>query len=170
MATIVKFGVFELDTEGERLLKNGRKVRMQPQPFKLLSLLATEPGRIVTREEIRSALWKDDTFVDFDQGVNFAIRQVRDALGDDADTPLFIETVPKRGYRFLAPVDGLGPPATPEARATDLRLHKALWANIVEMRLAEEHRKKQRRTLMVALAITAAVIVLAAAVWLIRSR
>ena len=170
MGTIVRFGVFELDTDGERLLKNGRKVRLQPQPFKLLSLLATEPGRLVTRDEIRSALWEDDTFVDFDQGVNFAIRQVRDALGDDADTPLFIETVPKRGYRFMAPVEGLGPPATPEQRATDLRLHKALWANIVEMRLAEEHRRKQRRTMLIALAITGAVIVVAAVILLIRGR
>jgi len=170
MATIVRFGVFELDIEGERLLKNGRKVRLQPQPFKLLSLLATEAGRLVSREEIRAALWTDDTFVDFEQGVNFAIRQVRDALGDDADTPLFIETVPKRGYRFLAPIEGLGPPDTPERKATDLRLNKALWANIVELRLAEERRQKRKKK-MTTLAIAAGVVVvIAAAIALVLTR
>jgi len=156
--TIMRFGVFELDIEGERLLKNGRKVRLQPQPFKLLSLLATEPGRIVTREEIRAALWKDDTFVDFEQGVNFAIRQVRDALGDDADTPLFIETVPKRGYRFLAPVEEVGPRTTMEQQEIDLRLLKALWANIVELRLGEERRRKRQKILAVAIAVVIAAV------------
>jgi len=156
--TIVRFGVFELDIEGERLLKNGRKVRLQPQPFRLLSLLATEPGRIVTREEIRAALWNDDTFVDFEQGVNFAIRQVRDALGDDADTPLFIETVPKRGYRFLAPVEEVGPRTTTEQQETDLRLLKALWANIVELRLGEERRRKRQKILAVAIAVVIAAV------------
>ena len=168
MTTIVRFGTFELDIEGERLLKNGRKVRLQPQPFKLLSLLANEPGRIVTRDEIRSALWKDDTFVDFEQGVNFAIRQVRDALGDDADTPLFIETVPKRGYRFLAPVEGVGPPTTPERKATDLRLHKALWANIVELRLGEERRRRWRKISVLAIAV--AVVVAVTALLLVTMR
>jgi DNA-binding winged helix-turn-helix (wHTH) protein len=145
MATIVRFGVFELDIDGERLLKNGRTIRLQPQPFKLLTLLAGEPGRIVSRDEIRAALWKDDTFVDFEQGVNFAVRQVRDALGDEADRPVYIETVPKRGYRFLAPIEPLGRPAGAEQNATDLELHKALWANIVELRLAEERRRQRRR-------------------------
>ena len=161
MATVVRFGVFELDIEGERLLKNGRSVRVQPQPFKLLTLLASEPGRIVTRDKIRAVLWKDDTFVDFEQGVNFAIKQVRDALGDDADRPLYIETVPKRGYRFLAPVEGLGPPAGADQRAADLGLDKALWANIVELRLAEE-RQRQRRKISVLVLVVAVVVAVAA--------
>ena len=163
MATVVRFGVFELDVDGERLLKKGRSVRVQPQPFKLLALLASEPGRLVTRDEIRAALWKDDTFVDFEQGVNFAIRQVRDALGDNADRPLYIETVPKRGYRFLAPVEGVEPVAGRELRATDLRLDKALWANIVELRVAEEERRQRRKTASVVLIVT----VIAAAITLL---
>jgi DNA-binding winged helix-turn-helix (wHTH) protein len=162
MATKIRFGVFELDVEGEQLFKNGRSVRMQPQPFKLLTLLAGEPGKLVSRDEIRAALWKDDTFVDFEQGVNFAIRQVRDALGDNAEHPLYIQTVPKRGYRFLAPVEGPEPleSLVGQDKATDLGLQKALWQNIVELRLAEE-RGRQRRKIW---AIAAAVLLVVAAV------
>jgi DNA-binding winged helix-turn-helix (wHTH) protein len=147
-APTLRFGVFELDVAGEQLRKSGVTVRLQPQPFKLLRLLVAQPGRLVTRDEIRAALWASDTFVDFDQAVNFAIKQVRDALDDSADRPLYIQTVPKRGYRFVAPVEamGVGAPRPLEPR-TDLKLHKALWANIVELRLAEESRRKRRNAL-----------------------
>ncbi len=111
-----RFGSFELDLEAERLLKNGRTIRIQPQPFRLLCLLTNRPGLLVTRDEIQAALWAGDTFVDFDQGVNFAIKQVRDALGDRAEDSLYVQTVPKRGYRFLAPVE-----TAPEAGRTGLR-------------------------------------------------
>jgi DNA-binding winged helix-turn-helix (wHTH) protein len=155
---ILRFGVFELDTEAEQLRKNGLTIRLQPQPYRLLRLLAGEAGRVVTREEIRAALWKGDTFVDFDQGVNFAVKQVREALDDEAERSLYIQTVPKRGYRFVAPVEVVsggtpGPPGT-----TDLRLHKALWANIVELRLAEESRRKRRRMITVAIVVAAVAI------------
>ena len=144
-ATVLRFGVFELDTETEQLRKNGLTIRLQPQPFKLLRLLAGEAGRLVTRDEIRAALWTGDTFVDFDQGVNFAVKQVREALDDEAERPLYIQTVPKRGYRFLAPVEVVAPGKRRQPGTTvDLRLHKALWANIVELRLAEEGRRKRR--------------------------
>jgi len=96
-ASVMRFGVFELDTESEQLLKNGLAIKLKPQPFKLLKLLVNEAGRVVTREEIRGALWSGDTFVDFDQGVNFAIKQVREALDDDSERSLYIQTVPKRG-------------------------------------------------------------------------
>ena len=163
---IVRFGVFELDTEAQQLRKNGRTVRLQPQPFRLLTLLATEAPRLVTREEIRAALWKEDTFVDFDQGVNFAIRQVRDALDDDADRPLYLETVPKRGYRFLAPVDGVNPRTVDlNPAANDLRLHKAMWANIAELRLADQRRRQQQR---VSVLVIAVVVVTVAALALSR--
>src|SRR5688572_31352218 len=76
--TVLYFGAFELDLEAGKLLKNGRMVPLRPQPFRLLSLLVAQPGRLVTREEIQSALWKDDMFVDFEQGVNFAVKQVRE--------------------------------------------------------------------------------------------
>jgi DNA-binding winged helix-turn-helix (wHTH) protein len=129
-----RFGAFELDLEAERLLKNGRSVRLQPQPFRLLRLLISQPGRLVTREEIQAALWKDETFVDFEQGVNFAIKQVREALGDRAESPLYIQTVPKRGYRFVAPVGAAGDHQEPVLPAmTDPQLQRALWENIVDL-------------------------------------
>ena len=149
---VVRFGAFELDLEAERLLKNGRLVRLQPQPFKLLRLLTNQPSRLVTREEIQTALWTNDTFVDFEQGVNFAVKQVREALGDRAENSIYIETVPKRGYRFLAPVIV---PTKDEAQELRMPaepfLQRALWENIVELRLAEERQRKQLRMMTIAL-------------------
>jgi DNA-binding winged helix-turn-helix (wHTH) protein len=158
-AKILRFGAFELDIEAERLLRNGRTVRLQPQPFKLLTLLVGLRGQLVTREQIRTALWRGDTFVDVDQGVNFAIKQVRDALGEDADHPLYIQTVPRRGYRFVAPVDA-GPEEELPPPGTDSSLHKALWTNIADLRLAEERRAKRRKVLrawIAALGVAAAI-------------
>jgi len=157
-----RFGSFELDLDAERLLKGGRTIRIQPQPFKLLCLLTNRPGVLVTREEIQAALWAGDTFVDFDQGVNFAIKQVRDALGDSAEDSLYVQTVPKRGYRFLAPVEtGPEPVETVIAGTVDPYLQKALWANIVELRLADNRRRQHQTMLTVGLGCVAlAVIVL----------
>jgi DNA-binding winged helix-turn-helix (wHTH) protein len=155
---ILRFGVFELDTEAEQLRKNGLMIRLQPQPYRLLKLLAAAAGRVVTREEIRAALWKGDTFVDFDQGVNFAVKQVREALADEAERSLYIQTVPKRGYRFVAPVEVVNAEAPAAPAPTDLRLHKALWANIVELRLAEESRRRRRQMMTVAIIIVAVVV------------
>jgi len=159
-ASVMRFGVFELDTESEQLLKNGLAIKLKPQPFKLLKLLVNEAGRVVTREEIRAALWSGDTFVDFDQGVNFAIKQVREALDDDSERSLYIQTVPKRGYRFVAPVEIVTPGENLFAVVpTDPRLHKALWANIAELRLAEQRRRKQTKiAAIVAGAIIAALV------------
>jgi len=149
---VIRFGAFELDLEAERLLKNGRQVRMQPQPFKLLRLLTTQPGRLVTREEIQAALWTNDTFVDFEQGVNFAVKQVREALGDRAENSIYVETVPKRGYRFLAPVVVPNRDETQEIRIpAEPFLQRALWENIVELRLSEEQHRKQLRVMTVAI-------------------
>ena len=160
---ILRFGPFELDTNAELLLRNGRTIRLQPQPFKLLRLLAETSGRLVTREEIQAALWKGDTFVDFDQGVNFAVKQVRDALGEDAERPAYIQTVPKRGYRFAAPVEVvvLGGAGRPPA-STDPRLHKALWANIAELRMLEARREQRSRIALAVILGLAAVVALAA--------
>jgi DNA-binding winged helix-turn-helix (wHTH) protein len=146
---IFRFGLFELDTESEQLLKEGRTVRIQQQPYKLLCLLITQAGRVVPREEIRAALWPAETFVDYDQGVNFAMKQVREALGDDADHAVYVQTLPKRGYRFIAPVDsgerGAPQPIRHSHPGTDLNLQKVLWSNIAELRLADEARKEQQR-------------------------
>jgi DNA-binding winged helix-turn-helix (wHTH) protein len=159
--SIRRFGSFELDLEAEQLRRNGRAVRIQPQPFRLLCLLTARPGTLITREEIQAELWKDDTFVDFEQGVNFAIKQVREALGDRAESSLYVQTVPKRGYRFLAPVSSDGQaPDTAAAEAWDRapQLHRALWENITDLRLAEEKMRKQQRILTVALACAVVVI------------
>jgi DNA-binding winged helix-turn-helix (wHTH) protein len=83
---------------------NGSRVRLQDQPFQILISLLERPGEVITREELRSRLWPADTFVDFDHSLNAAVRRLRDALGDSADTPRFVETVARRGYRFIAPI------------------------------------------------------------------
>ena len=98
---IFRFGLFELNTDAEQLLKTGLTVRLQPQPYRLLCLLTSQTGKVVTRDDIRTTLWTDETFVDYEQGVNFAMKQVREALDDDADNPVYIQTIPKRGYRFV---------------------------------------------------------------------
>jgi DNA-binding winged helix-turn-helix (wHTH) protein len=161
-----RFGSFELDLAAGRLLKNGRVVRIQPQPFKLLCLLTNKADTLVTREEIHTALWAGDTFVDFEQGVNFAIKQVREALGDRGEDSLYVQTVPKRGYRFIAPIDaGLEEPAESTRAATvDPELQKALWANIVELRLADARTRKYQALLAAAFVCLA---ILVAVVWLL---
>jgi len=101
---IVRFGVFELDLSAGELRKNGVKLRLQGQPFQVLALLLERPGQVVTRDELRQSLWPSDTFVDFDHSLNTAINKVREALGDSASSPRFVETMARRGYRFIAPV------------------------------------------------------------------
>lgn len=101
---IRRFGVFELDLKAAELRRHGHKIKLQEQPFLVLSQLLEKPGEVITREELRNRLWPADTFVDFDHSLNAAIRRLRDALGDSAENPTFVETVARRGYRFLAPV------------------------------------------------------------------
>jgi DNA-binding winged helix-turn-helix (wHTH) protein len=101
---LLRFGVFELNLDLEELRKSGALLKLPPQPFKLLALLASHSGQVVTRDQIQEQLWGDDTFIDFEQGVNKCIKQIRTALSDNPDAPLYIETIPRRGYRFLAPV------------------------------------------------------------------
>lgn len=102
----LRFGVFELDAVTGELRKSGHTVRLRPQAAKILVLLASRPGQLVTRDELREKIWGNETFVDFEHGLNLCIREVRAALDDDADTPRYVETLPKRGYRFIAPVQG----------------------------------------------------------------
>ena len=101
---ILRFGAFELRTAPAELRLNGDPVKLPPQPLKVLELLARRSGEVLTRNEIHEHVWCGDTFVDFEQGLNFCIRQIREALGDHADAPRFVETLPRRGYRFLMPV------------------------------------------------------------------
>ncbi|HWG36566.1 MAG TPA: winged helix-turn-helix domain-containing protein, partial [Terriglobales bacterium] len=121
MSVLFRFGIFEADPANARLTRNGVRVRLQDQPFRVLVLLLQRAGEVVTRDELRAQLWPAGTFVDFDGSLNAALKRLRTALGDDADNPRFIETVPKRGYRFLAPVVAgaalipLAPPPAPVA-------------------------------------------------------
>jgi TolB-like protein len=116
----VRFGVFELDLQTGELRKAGVLLRLPPQPFKVLALLACRSGQLVTREEIRSQIWGTETFVDFEHGLNFAIKKIRDTLGDDAEKPRYIETLPRRGYRFIARVDGV--PASSKSQTSIRRI------------------------------------------------
>src|ERR1700758_711254 len=100
----VQFGTFEADLRSGELRKQGKRIKIQEQPFHVLTVLLQHPGEVVTREELRAQLWQSDTFVDFDNGLNTSINKLREALGDSADNPRFIETLPRRGYRFIAAV------------------------------------------------------------------
>jgi DNA-binding winged helix-turn-helix (wHTH) protein/TolB-like protein len=110
-----RFGVFELDEESGALWRDGRKVRLQAQPAKALAALIAARGEVVSRETLQQVLWGNETFVDFERGLNFCIAQVRAALGDSAESPRYILTVPRRGYQFIAPMQAVaaGPPPKP---------------------------------------------------------
>lgn len=144
------FGRFEFDDSSGTLTREGVPVRIQPQPARVLAVLASRAGEVVTREELRQVVWSDGTFVDFERGLNFCIAQIRSALGDSADAPRYIETVPRRGYRLIAPVRPLAVPspvadappqlpasspdaATPSStrRAQDLRWRWAVAAGVL---------------------------------------
>src|ERR1700756_3794115 len=108
----LRFDVFAVDVRAGELRRNEAKLKLQEQPFQVLCALLEHPGELVTREELRGRLWPVDTFVDFDHGLNAAIKRLRDALGESADAPIFIETLARRGYRFIAPVDCSFTPGT----------------------------------------------------------
>ena len=109
---LIRFGIFEADLNAGELRKGGSRIRLQEQPFQILAMLLERPGQIITREELRSRLWSGDTFVDFEHGVNSGVARLREALGDSADSPRYIETLPRRGYRLIVSVDG-----APQAQA-----------------------------------------------------
>src|SRR3984893_6250583 len=111
----VTFGLFEADLQSGELWKAGRKIKIQSQPFKVLTTLLEHPGEIVSREELQLRLWGKDTIVDFDHSLGTAINKIREALGDSAENPRFVETLARRGYRFIAPVTFPAAPASPPA-------------------------------------------------------
>src|ERR1700727_1963687 len=102
--SVVRFGTYEVSLQSGELRKAGLRIRVQQQPLKLLEILLEHPGQVVTREELRGRVWPNESFGDFDQALNIAIGKLRSALGDSAESPRFIETLPKRGYRFIAAV------------------------------------------------------------------
>src|SRR5262245_44419146 len=120
--SVARFGPFEVDLRTGELRKNGVRISLPDQPFQLLKTLLDRPGELVTRDELRQRLWSAETFVDFEHGLNAAVRRLRDALGDSADVPRFVETLPRRGYRFIAPVVrqpvvDVTPPSRPAAES-----------------------------------------------------
>ena len=136
----VRFGVFEFDPATGELWRDGIPVKLQPQPARVLALLAGRPGEVVSREELRQQVWTDGTFVDFERGLNFCVAQIRSALGDSADSPRFVETLPRRGYRFVAPVHveqaiAVQPPGEP-VRSLAPRNRTRMWFAVAAMLLA----------------------------------
>src|SRR6476620_2064646 len=107
---LVRFGVFEADLKSGELRKNGLKIRLPGQPFEVLAAMLERPGEVVTREELQKRLWPDGTFVDFDHSLGNAINKIREALGDSAESPRFVKTLSRRGYRFIARVETLDLP------------------------------------------------------------
>ena len=120
---VVRFGIFEVDLQEAELRKSGMRIKLQGQPFQILTMLLERPGETVTREELRQRLWPSDTFVDFDHSLNSSIKKLREALSDDSGNPRFIETLHRRGYRFIAPVDGavVVSPSLPSRRSAPWR-------------------------------------------------
>src|SRR5512145_589223 len=117
---VVRFGPFVVDLLNGELLKHGAKIRLHGQPLQVLGILLERPGEVVTREELRARLWGSETFVDFEHGMHAAVNKLRAALNDSADHPRFIETVPRRGYRFICTIEPGGPAvvaATPPTAA-----------------------------------------------------
>jgi TolB-like protein/DNA-binding winged helix-turn-helix (wHTH) protein len=154
----LRFSVFELDLATLELRRSGRRVHLQQQPAKVLSLLARRPGELVTREEIQREVWASDTFVDFEQGLNFCVRQIRTVLGDSAGAPRFVETLPRRGYRFIAPVEALHDPGAALARSKESAPLAASAPGAATNRTAMGR-------LLVALAVAAVVVLDAPAAW-----
>src|SRR5271154_2516101 len=122
--SVICFGQFELDAARGELRKAGISLKIHPQPFRVLQLLAEPPLQIVTRDEIRNCLWGGNTFVDFDGGINSCMNQIRVTLGDNPEKPRYIETIPRRGYRFVAPVSSQYPAeraASSDVHTSDLK-------------------------------------------------
>ena len=131
---VIRFGMFEVDLRAGQLRRNGLKVRLQEQPFQVLAMLLERPGEVVTRVDLRARLWPSDTFVDFDHGLNAAVKRLRDALGDSAENPRFVETLARRGqlsaYRhtgFWQPMDTLRDKARLEELWNSGRAPWKLW-------------------------------------------
>jgi DNA-binding winged helix-turn-helix (wHTH) protein/TolB-like protein len=124
-----RFGLFEFTAATRELRREGRLIRLQSQPAQVLSCLLARSGQVVSREELRQAVWGQETHVDFDRGLNFCIAQIRSALDDDSSTPRFVRTIPKRGYQFIAPVETITDPAQPTDAAAKIRTPVAnpLW-------------------------------------------
>lgn len=167
-SSTIGFGVFEVDVRAGELRKSGVKIKLQDQPFQVLLLLLRRPGDVVTREELRQQLWPAETFVDFDTGLNSAVKKLRDALGDSADNPRFIETLPRRGYRFIVPLGDSGEPAT--QAASSAALEEPLSAQVFSREEAVIPTSRSQRTVLIAAAAGAALLVAILVGWNVGGR
>ena len=159
-ARVFRFGLFEADAAQSTLVRNGVRVKVQEQPFRVLILLLERAGEVVTREELRAKLWPEGTFVDFDGSLNVILKKLRAALEDNSDNPLFIETIPRRGYRFIAPVS-----ATSRSKVEDAPGGEAAPPEILAT-TGPAKLKPSRRGLLIYAAASVAVVLLAAMGWL----
>src|SRR5260370_32764451 len=125
---LLRFGVFEVDLDAGELRKNGARIRLQEQPFQVLATLLQNAGQVVTREHLREKIWPADTFVDFDHSLNTTVNKIRESLGDSASSPRFVETLARRGYRLIAPVDSVATATTVSAAAQNLAQDKGTRA------------------------------------------
>ncbi len=170
--SVVRFGTFEVSLQSGEVRKAGLRIRVQQQPMKLLEILLEHPGEVVTREELRSRVWPGESFGDFDQALNIAIRKLRSALGDSAESPRFIETLPKRGYRFIADVSVVDTDARPrkqELVAGDLpATDPGPKIQGIGLAVTPQRRLWPTRWIIVALALVLSLAILS--VWLFRSR
>ena len=155
---IVRFGTFEADLGARELRKGGVRIKLQGQPFEVLAMLLERPGEVVPREELRQRLWSTDTFVDFDAGVNTAINRLREALGDSAENARFIETVPRRGYRFIAHVEAEGS----RLRLSNGAASKPASSEVKQTAVSTPARIPGKRLMVLALGLAALVVLLAA--------
>jgi TolB-like protein/DNA-binding winged helix-turn-helix (wHTH) protein/Flp pilus assembly protein TadD len=175
--SVVRFGTYEVSLQSGEVRKAGLRIRVQQQPLKLLEILLERPGEVVTREELRSRVWSDESFGDFDQAVNIAIGKLRSALGDSAENPRFIETLPKRGYRFIAYVSVVradAHPKRPESAAGDLPESQEKKTEpepkVQDAGLAVAHKRQLWPALQVIVLSALVLSLLILAVWLFRSR
>src|SRR5215475_13881307 len=123
---LIRFDTFEVDLQAQEVRKAGLRLKLSGQPFQVLAILLARPGTVVTREELQKRLWPD-TFVDVDHNLNTAINKIREALGDSSENPRFVETLPRRGYRFVAPVNGNAPSATAVAAPEEVQRKSRVW-------------------------------------------
>jgi TolB-like protein/DNA-binding winged helix-turn-helix (wHTH) protein/tetratricopeptide (TPR) repeat protein len=170
LARIVHFGLFEVDLKASELRKQGLRLKLPEQPFQVLAMLLEKPGEIVTREELRNRLWQTDTFVDFDHGLNNAVMRLREVLGDSSENPRFVETIPRRGYRFIAPVDdsfhGLPSQGLQESETSQLALLSATAkvSERTDLASAGNQQLNRRRIAISVVAVLAAAAVAALAI------
>lgn len=178
---VVRFGTFEVSLQSGEMRKSGMRIRVQQQPLKLLEMLLERPGEVITREDLRSRVWPNDSFGDFDQALNIAIGKLRGALGDSAENPRFIETLPKRGYRFIADVSVVdaevrsrkpepvgGDPAAVEPKTEPGHMIRSAGLAAVPKQGLSAPRRVVVALALVALALVVGLTILS--LWLFRSR